>query len=265
MPSELTLCNIKIMYGQIDDHLPLLTHMETLGSYAPPIARVSAVLKKLCLPEPQGGEYYITNDDGYLIFLTPQGCTLRISDNRVCPPVEHHRLLKPLVRFDLDTHRVDVNPGLKLMNSVASSIRMVSIFARSGLLLDDPAPRNCGIIPAKCTGSLFSYTVVCDDGAFQIMSQKCAPSVSALFRLIAANDNKNNDIQERAYKPLRQAFAKALASETPEDMKAAWKLCAQKKAAGHLRSDWENPPEESLDAIKYTARRYAPRLADLTR
>ncbi len=253
------------MYGQIDDHLPLFTHMETLGSCAPPIAQVSDIFNKLRLPEPQGGEYYVTNDDGYLMFLTPQGCTVRISDNRVCPPVDHHRLLKPLVRFDLDTHRVDVNPGLKLTSSVASSIRMVSIFAGSGLFLDDPAPRNCGRIPAKCTGSFFNYTVVCDDGAFQTTPQKYERLGRIACRLIAANDNKDNNIQERAYKPLRQAFAKALTTNAPEDMKAAWQLCEEKRALGHLRSDWENPIDESLHATKYTANRYAPRLADLTR
>ncbi len=253
------------MYGQIDDHLPLLIHMETLGSCAPPIARVSEVFKKLRLPEPKGGEYFITNDDGYLLFLTPQGCTVRISDNKICPPVEHHRILKPLVRFDLDTHRVDVNPGLKLMNSVASSIRMVSIFSRTGIFLDDPAPRNCGRIPAICTGSFFNYTVVCDDGAFQTTAPKCEAFTKIIHRLIAANDNKDNDIQDRAYKSLRQAFAHALASEAPEDMKAAWELCAQKKTQGHLRSDWENPPENAPEEIKFIARRYAPRLASLTR
>lgn len=251
------------MYSQTEDPLPLLAHMETPGSCAPAAARVSAIFQKLCLPPPQGGEYFITNDDGYLLFLTPQGCTVRITDNRVCPPVEHHRILKPLVRFDLYTHRVDVNPGLKLMNSVASSIRMISIFTRDGLLFDDAAPRNCASIPGRCTGSLFNYTVVCDDGAYQNITPHFGRIEGLLHRLIAANDNKDSSPQEHAYESLRQTFAKAVESEKKEDMKAAWQLCREKKAAGHLRSDWENPPRSAPDNIKFIARRYAKRLANL--
>jgi|GEM_PF-6940148 hypothetical protein len=223
---------------------------------------VADILERLHLPEPRGNEYYITNDYGYLMFMTFQGCAIRITNNSRCPPLEHSRILKPLVRFDLGEHRIDLNPGLKLTQSISSVVRMISALAKDDIDFSDPAPRNCGIIPAECTGFRFNYTVVCDDGAVDKMPDRKFGLLKKIHSMIAVNDN-NNDVQVRAYQSLRDAFHTAIRSEKPEDMMAAWKLCRAEQLKGRLCADWVKPPENAPKIIKSIAAKYAQRLRHL--
>jgi len=252
------------MFVPVYDYLDMFKHIESQRKDGLSADSVAGVFQQLDLPEPRGKEYRITSDFGYLILMTPLGCTVRITSNERCPPIKHHRILKPLVRFDLGTHRVDINPGLKLTKSLASAMRMSSALFKDKIMFEDSSARNCAIIPAKCTGSLFNYTVVCDDGAYKATSWECGLVSKIIHRLVAANDNKNNNIQERAYKHLREAFARALETGERDDIRAAWGLCHQKKNEGYLRSDWENPPDKTPISIKHISQRYAPRLQHLT-
>lgn len=227
------------------------------------VKSVAAIFDLLMLPQPRRFEYRSTSDFGFLVFLNDQACTVRITSNLRCPPLDHPRILKPLYRFDLGRHRLDINPGIKLGNATLPVKWVAAILENDKIDFWDQDPRNCGAIPKECTNSLFDYTVVCDEGACRADSE-LAPGMRTLFnRLVTvANDNALTR-QDRAYGALRRAFQEAIGTRSEAKMRAAWALCSEKKKIGHLRADWINPPEAHPHNSRDYAENYAGRLAHL--
>ncbi len=240
-------------HQNLDEDLPLLEHIGQRSDGMKPQS-IAHALDKLALPAPQDHEYFITSDFGYLVLMSPLGCTLRITSNESCPPIDHPRIVQPLKRFCFEAHRLEVFPGLKLKNSLATAIRLHSLLHKDRILFNDDMPRNCAAIPRKALKSIFNYSVVCDIGA--CTDHRNVDLHDDDLPLFPANDNKDIHIQEKAYKHLRAAFESG-------DMQATWKLCAENKAQGILRADWEKPPLRLPQALILSARKYSARLASL--
>lgn len=226
------------------------------------VGAVAQIFNQLLLPEPRAYEYRSTSDWGFLVFLNDQACTLRITSNLRCPPLEHHRILKPLLRIDLGQHRLDINPGIKLGNSILSVMRMSSILLNDNIHFWDNEPRNCGSIPGECTDSFFDYTVICDEGACESTAQHPYGLDKLINNLVIANDN-DPTLQDRAYGDLRHAFREAIEARSDSQMRKAWQLCSEKKDRGHLRADWTNPPKGHPEEIQKLAKNYSDRLTHL--
>jgi hypothetical protein len=193
--------------------------------------QVEQFFQVIGMPVPQVEEYYITNEGGALVFLTPYGCAIRIA-KKGYPMPPHPRVLQPLASRYTDNLRIDINPGA----TTGYTDKMVesglnAIFIDHGFFLDDASENNVVHLPKT------DYVLALD-------TEKLSVKNKAKAQKFWDGKALAKSPQTQLYAPLRTAFNAAWKPGSlivdSEKMKQFWEAAQSAKKQGILVSAWEN-------------------------
>lgn len=222
-------------------HDSLLHHIRDVRDFTERDAwQVARFFQAIGLPIPKEKEYYVTNDENALVFLTIFGCTVRIVQKGY-PMPRHPLILQPIASRYTDNLRIDINPGIELGCTEDDAYSVRDLLKKDGIILGDPHGGNVGRIP------MTNKIVVIDPE--QIENQRQEQSiVGRIWESIKSRHFESKDIfsgtpQDVLYAPLRNTFNAAWKSGSmfvnSEKMEQFWETAKNMKEQGMLVSAWE--------------------------
>lgn len=178
-------------------------------------------------------------DMGALVFLDDFGIVVRV-EAKIDPqfpdgkPVDPF-VLQPIGVMEAPKTLVEICPGVLPAHSNDDEW-IKDYVEKRGLRFWDHQQANCGRLPVVMPGFPNGVPVIIDRSGIH----RPDGGVSVVPR----SENRGCVLQERLYRPLREAFRVAVASQDAEKMKAFWALCRQFRQEGKLLSPWMGHDEK---------------------
>lgn len=224
----------------------------TRHSFGKNTARVlTETLRELALPTPGSGEYSRSWDGGYLVFINPAACVIRLTHQSKIPDVNDPHIQRPLGMIDVEDLRLDINPGMICPVDPRDARALYRRFKQRGILLWDQKTHNIGYRPDPHAPE-GKIPVLIDHASVQRLSE----SVSAIRRAIHAktwlvNEYLAHGLPEKdepavaadtdAYEELRQSFQESRASAQLGSIWQFWRMVINTKKTGLLVAGWQTP------------------------
>jgi hypothetical protein len=240
-------------------------------------AFIEDTFDSLLLPAPEEDEYGRTRDGGFLTFIEPYGCVIRVS-SLDWPLFNHTHILQPLGFIEGKNLRVDINPGV-ITNSVYYNKNpqlakndpagiILGNFLADKLLADgydfvDCTNSNMAFLPSMEFGKDTGSPVVLEHAAVDLLHDFAA----ATRREMYIKDPAINP-QEACFGDLISSFDKANAGGklNSDKIQNFWEICLNKKQSGILTDEWSgaifspqdrNSQDTDIEEISFN---YAKRL-----
>lgn len=214
------------------------------------------------LPLPDEGEYFDSNDSGFLVFLEREGLIVRIR-SRDARTVVHPYVLQPLATRHLGLLKVEFMPGVAPCPSEWKWEVALKKLKNDGIDFWDAGEDNTGTLPN-------GQPVVIDIGAVEKLSFSTTniKNLLALFRGTkeSAIKQKEKDAQAETYGSLRESVNEAWPEDQkapdPQKFRSFLELCRTQKTKKILVSGWCRPDsDEYLEDIQKISTAYAMRSA----
>ena len=217
--------------------------LNTYGQYA--ALRTATLLDELCLPQPEEGEYTHSWDGGYLVFINPVACVLRLTHHSKIPNVSHPHIQRPLGSRYAGVLRLDINPGLTCPIDPRDAQALYQRMKENNILLWDQKIHNLGYRPGV-NNPTQRVPVLIDHASIQNLSQ----SVSVIKRAIQAKTWIVNEyltiglpeknpppeaIEDDPYEELRICLKNSWESRSIEKF---WQAAATAKESKLLIAGW---------------------------
>lgn len=217
-----------------------------------------SVMGRLHLAVPDRGEYTRSWDGGYLVFINPAACVIRLTHKSVIPDVADPHIQRPLGMLHADELRMDLNPGMICPIDPRDARALSKRFRDAGILLWDEKTHNFGYRPGT-HNSGEKVPVLIDHASVIDLSQ----SVSAIQRIVQAKTIIVNEylvsnlpIKEAPtlatwkdpYEVLREGFSKSWNSDHPQSVRNFWEMAINAKNEGLLVAGWLT---DKMKASKY--------------
>jgi hypothetical protein len=263
----------------------LIEHIEKL--YEKPTATaVSALLSNLRLPVPEAGEYTKSWDDGFIVFLNPYGCLLRLVDKEKSPLIHDPAILRPLASRNAGRMRVDINPGVECPIDPRDVPSLFFRLKERGIIFWDGKVRNCGYLPAQQGERRIPVVIDPDSCAVRQLSQ----SVSLVDRMFQVKNIVTNTLricalpsrdkppeaqistQDMIYGQLSSIFNAAWptdreAPKNPIGISKFWDTCHSFREKGLLITSWlsKDMGASNYKNANHGSEKFASRLSSQSR
>ena len=212
---------------------------------------LTAMLDKLALPIPDAREYTRSWDGGYLVFINPAACVMRLTHQSKIPDVKDPHIQRPLGMVDVEDLRLDINPGMICPVDARDARALYRRFKQRGILLWDQKTHNIGYRPDPQSPD-GKVPVLIDHASVQNLSD----SVSAIRRAVQAKTWLVNEYLAHGlpakdepaiatdtdpYEELRQSFQESWVSTQPGAIEQFWRMANDAKKSGLLVTGWQTP------------------------
>ncbi len=218
-------------------------------AYGPQSAEATGdLLDRLNLSIPAEGEYTHSWDGGYLVFLNPAACVLRLTHQSNISTVSHPHIQRPLAMRDIYELRMDINPGMICPIDPRDAKALYQRFKDDHVLLWDQKIHNHGYRPDIHDPDK-KIPVLIDHASVHDLSQ----SVSVIKRMIQAKTWLVNEYlasgwpekepppvatAEDSYEDLRISFEQSWEAGTSEAMNHFWQAAVNARKSGLLVAGW---------------------------
>lgn len=218
------------------------------------------IFSRLKRPVPQREDCFETRDEGRIVFLSPYGCAIRITEKDRKLETENIHALKPIFSWSAGSYIVDLNPGVRIPLDDDDFMHAEDMITRSGLF-GDTHYTNIGHLGN--TDFPVMIDLDCQSTTSGLPPWQSHLSVSRMIKKLiltlmdkAGNDNRDQE-HEVIQNPAEELFgdimemAEKLAVADPQDCTgeaaaSLWKRCMELKNQGMLHASWQQSVHKDI-------------------
>jgi len=207
--------------------------------------KVVEAFQKMDLPLPQDEGEFLKGAMGALVFLNEYGVMIRmeIADlsqySRADRINDNAWILKPIATIDAGKVVIEICPGCEQAQSAVNNAYLRGKLKQQDIDFWDCKISNIGHIPVKTVRFPEGVPVVIDRLAVNKLTNSIASVRSALKSLEDEATREAEEVQEKLYAPLRQAFDSAWPDT--QKIKQFWDMCRRYVQEGKLVAGWNQP------------------------
>lgn len=217
------------------------------------LKQVSDIFKQLNIPEPVEDNEFRVGAEGALIFSNEHAVSIKIE--RITPRLygerlSHENILQPIFQQKAGQVMLEIYPGVGLENVSNDDVSKLRHHLNSdGINYWDNDTRNTGRILGSTVDFPKGVPVVIDRLSVAIL-ETAKVLKEPLERIFYEDKTQEHTEQYKLYRPLYQAFKKALSSNDNDHIAAnqAWGLCKEFKEQGKITAGWMSKNTEVTDA-----------------